>query len=268
MRLSRISIAVLALACLAAPALGAGPPPPDPAANGGDWAVSAGAGVVVSPEYPGSKSVKALPVPWWSVVYRNRFFSRGPEFAGVYLVNDGAWSAGGSLQYDFGGRDAEDDPRLAGTDDVRGTVRAKLFATRKLSLLSLSASASQDVGGQRQGMLVKVDAPVAIPFFRPWFFSVGPGVAWGDRRYAATFFGVTAAESARSGLPRHDAGAGLVDFHLSLVARRPISERLGASAQVTLARLVGDAADSPIAETRNQATGIFSIAWRFSGPAR
>lgn len=263
MRVITLLTLFLVLACTSVRARAAGSAGVPPVPPGGDWAVSAGAGLVATPEYPGSRSMKVIPIPSWNIVYKNRYFSRGLDLAGAYLVNDNAWSAGGSLTCAFAGREQKDDPRLSGTDDVGGTVRANLFATRKVSLFSLSLRASQDVGGNGQGFLAGADASLTIPFVPRWFFSAGPGVTWADRRYSEKFFGVSAEAAARSGLPRHDAKSGLVDGHLKVVSRYALTESWGASAIVTVSRIVGSAAESPITESRNQASGIFSATYRF-----
>ena len=64
--------------------------------------------------------------------------------------------------------------------------------------------------------------------------------------YNQTFFGVTQAGAAASGLPVYKAGGGIRDVGLTLTADYTISGGWGVTGVVSLRRLLGDAADSPI----------------------
>ena len=67
-----------------------------------------------------------------------------------------------------------------------------------------------------------------------------------------TFFGVTPAQSARSGLPAFEAGGGAMSVRLSAGAIYRLDERWGLLGSVSAARMTGAAADSPITQERSQ----------------
>jgi len=94
--------------------------------------------------------------------------------------------------------------------------------------------------------------------------TVGAGLVTAPR-----FFGVDAGQSARSGLPQFDAGGGWNSARFSAGAILRIDARWSASAFAAVARLQGDAADSPITEDRSQVyAGVF-LTYRFgNAPAR
>ena len=57
-------------------------------AEASDWSIAVGPAVYVSPKYPGAKSSFVFPWIDQEIEYKHRFFSKGMDFAGVYLAND------------------------------------------------------------------------------------------------------------------------------------------------------------------------------------
>jgi len=141
-------------------------------------------------------------------------------------------------------------------------VRAKAFAQYTVSFLTLSTDAEQDILGNRQGLIVNGDAYVSAPVGR-WLFSLGAGLSWVSGQYMRTFFGVDAAQSARSGLPVFATGAGVRDRHLNAIVTCKLDDHWTANGSVTIARLHGNAADSPITQRRQQTTAMASVTYRF-----
>lgn len=204
-----------------------------------DWKISAGATMISTPEYPGAADRRFLVVPSWDVEYRERFFSKGLDFAGVYLTNS-RFRSGAALAWDFA-RNEE--------SGVDGTMHAKVFGEWKQSLASLKAEAAHDVLGNGHGLQGTLDASVAVPFFSPWFFAAGPGVTWIDEENARSFFG-------------SQAGAGVRDIHLNFVVRRRLPGEWSATAVTVLSRLQGDAARSAFTERDDELSLIVTLSRR------
>ena len=78
-----------------------------------------------------------------------------------------------------------------------------------------------------------------------------------------TFFGVTREQSARSGLPEFEAQSGVNSARFTAGAVRRLAPDWFVSASVSAARLAGDAAASPITETRQQYLFFASAAYLF-----
>ncbi len=76
----------------------------------------------------------------------------------------------------------------------------------------------------------------------------GPRAEFGDRRFAQTYFGVTAAESTASGLAPFSAGAGVHSLGFEVGAYQALSADWGVTGSLRLDRLRGDAAASPIVQ--------------------
>lgn len=235
-----------------------------------DGRATVGGGVAVVPRYPGSDhhETRAFPVISFSF---GRFFIGGDPAAGggggglgLRLYGDQRWTFGAALSPEFRkAREESDDPRLQGLGDVGGTVRATLFAGYRYAWLALRASVSPDIGGEDQGTLARFDALVRHAAGERLAFSAGPGVTWASGQYMRTFFGIDAAQSARSGLPQYEGGRGLNSVRFSIGATYMMTKSWIGGARAARALLVGDAADSPVTASRSQNTFATFLTHRF-----
>lgn len=82
------------------------------------------------------------------------------------------------------------------------------------------------------------------------------------------YFGVTPAQSALSGLPVYDIGAGFKRVDATASVTYALTEHGLVRGQGGLGYLVGDAADSPIVQDKVQPSGILAVGCRFQHQAR
>jgi len=221
-----------------------------------------GVGLITGPKYPGAKSTRTLPIPFWSLEWK-QLYSQGLELVGLHAVRTPTFQVLTAFQYDLSGRSEKRDSRLRGMGDVRATPKAKLTARYKRSLYALSINAAQDIGRNGHGLLGGVDATVAIPFIPRWFFNFGPGVTLANRQSMQTFFGVTESQSRTSTFPAYAARGGLMDWHVKALASYALTPRWSLTSIVSQAWLIGDAGKSPITQTRSQTSVIFSVGYSF-----
>ncbi len=92
--------------------------------------------------------------------------------------------------------------------------------------------------------------------------TASPGLTWSDRVYLEAAYGVTAAQAARDELPGYRIGAGLENVHLDLEWSSELGPRWALGTGVSLARLVGAAARSPVVERRIDASLYASLGYR------
>jgi outer membrane scaffolding protein for murein synthesis (MipA/OmpV family) len=93
-------------------------------------------------------------------------------------------------------------------------------------------------------------------------FRLGPRLLFGSDAYNETYFGVTAEESADSGLARYDPAGGLVSTGVEMIATYRIGERWWLEGRARWDRLEEDAAESPIVEQGTRDQGTVSIGVR------
>ena len=100
----------------------------------------------------------------------------------------------------------------------------------------------------------------------PLIVSLGPHATLVDHRYNETYFGVTAIQSVRSGLPRFNAEGGLLTYGVGGSVVLPLTQHLTANLVTGFDRLADDAARSPLVSLRgskNQFSGGVFISYKF-----
>ena len=247
----------------APPAVGIGA---EPGFLGPGWRVSLGAGALLRPDYPGSSDYDLTAIPLVEVVWNDRIFAttrQGVE-VGVFLTRDRLFRSGIALDYAFG-RDQDDHPRLSGLGDIDGTVRGRAFASSGVGPFTLSVFLTQDLADNGHGLTAGADLEYRLRLAPRVTVFAGPGVTWANETHMQSFFGVSAAQAARSaaGLPRYDAGAGLRDVRFTLGGIALVTDNIFVQPRITLSRLVGDAADSPLTTSETQVTAFVIGGVRF-----
>ncbi len=238
------------------------PPDPDRTIAANPWKIGIGPGIMVTPAFPGSSSLKVYPLPAQDISWRDRVFSQGPDVLGVNVLRGDNYHIGGSISFDFQSRKSSDDPRLHGLADVRWGPKLRLFADYTWWAFTGSVAMYRDIGGTGQGTNVVTDFVASVPAGGA-LISVGPGFTWADAEYTRTFFGVSAAQSAASHLPQYRTGPGIRDVHMNLDLTYAFSRHWAGAAAFTAGRLQRYAAASPITERRFELNGMASVNYRF-----
>ncbi len=214
-----------------------------------------GAGIGVGPRFEGSDQYRGRLVPVIHFTYGSMFFGLGG--VGANLYRDARWRLGASLSLG-GGRKESDDPRLQGLGDVDRTVLGGVFAVYANRGLLARAHLATDIGGNGQGTVVRLDAYGRMRVGEGLAFFAGPGLTWADRRHMQTFYGVTAEQAARSGYPEFEAGNAVQGLRLSAGAAYRAAPNWRLVGLYSLSQLRGDAAASPIIETRTNSSFFVS----------
>lgn len=163
--------------------------------------------------------------------------------------------------------DGDTTNRLEDLPPVRGTVRARLTATHRLSdTAAWNIGLNTDLLNRGGGTVVQLG--VSERLHAPdWLqglggqWSVSAGLAGGDATYMRSYFGV--APGARR-FAAYEPGAGLRNANLGLSWQRHLGEKQqwvlfgGIGAQ----RMLGPAADAPFVQRRGSVTADFGLAYR------
>lgn len=234
-----------------------------------EWKFSVGAGAISQPLYPGSGERETDAVPIVSANY-GRFFIGGvpgagiPAGIGAFLVRETNWKLGVGIGGNLSKpREESDSPRLRGLGDIDRTVLGSVFGSYDDKWFSVRAGVLSDIGGNDQGTRVSLDLEGKYNVTDQLALSAGPGLTWADKKYTQTFFGISAAQSASSGLGSYTASSGLNTIRFSVGADYRLTPRWGIGARITAASLRGDAADSPITEKKAQNSFALFAAYRF-----
>ncbi|RZU01194.1 MipA/OmpV family protein [Rivibacter subsaxonicus] len=230
-----------------------GPPPAE------GYKLSLGADLLVFPKFPGSDESRVWLIP-------------GIEFkhhSGAFVSTDNGlgWNFGRGKELQYGVRlwplFGRDDDALPGLPGVKDRIGGGLFANvAPLEFLVLQSSLMAGSGRNGSGLMGELGATVGAPV-GPAILALTLGGSWANAEYRQSYFGVSAADAASSGLPVTTLGSGLQDLNLGLSLDAPIDDRWRLSGQLLVARLMGDAASSPITQSRQQTTLAMTLWYRF-----
>ncbi|MDH3870570.1 MAG: MipA/OmpV family protein, partial [Desulfuromonadales bacterium] len=148
-------------------------------------------------------------------------------------------------------RKEDDNDKLEGLGDVDSGIEVGGFVSYKIKPWRFKAEARQEVDSGHEGALVELSAGTDLPFTKPLVY-VELATTWASDDYMESFFGIDSQQSANSGLKRYNANAGIKDANISISVGYPITNRWKIGAIMEYKRLLGDAADSPIVDDKNQ----------------
>lgn len=233
----------------------------------GDYSVRLGAGIGVSPVYPGSKTMQASPVPIADLQYRaalpflDTIFLNAGDGLGIVAFRQGPFSIGGAIGY-ASGRDDTDEARLRGMGDIDAAPKASLFLRGDFGPLSLSLRGVRALGDQ-DGTTITLGASYTRQFSPAFMLTGNVEAVWADQDNMRQWFGVDSLQASRSGLPAYRAGSGLRSATASFTAGYALTEHWSLRGTAGVTRLLGDAADSPISEKDTQPFGLLGVSYRF-----
>ncbi len=225
--------------------------------------LSLGVGPAVTPRFEGSREYQIRPVPVVSLGYRDvlRVTNNDIEFTAFdKVLGEGGRELefGPTVNFDFG-RGETDSHKLRGLGDVGFSTEIGGYVGYTFGPTALRFEIGQDIVGGHKGALAELSATATL--FRGQKFGVGAsaGLTWASAKYLNSFFGVTAAQAAASGLPQFHAGSTFKNAGASLNANYALTPHWTLLATLGYERLLGDAAASPLVRLRGAADqGHFS----------
>lgn len=222
---------------------------------------------MVKPKYEGSKEYEVLAVPFVAPAGSGSGLVqfKGLDDLRFRILNSGGFEAGPVAGYRFG-RDQDDAARLIGLGDVDGGLVVGGFVAYRMGPISPFLTYNHQVTGDDTGGLARAGIEVKHDLGRGIAATFTGGATWADEDYMDAYFGVTAAQSAASGLAAFDADSGFKDAFVGASVDVPLAERWTLKLSGKYSHLLGDAADSPIVETESQWMGGIGLAYRFTVP--
>ncbi len=245
------------------------------------WEIGMGAGLLEAPAFLGSKDYQLSAVPNLTFKYKDKVFASVQDGLGYNVINRHHWRIGPVVKYAFPRYADGNNPfRIAGAKtralhglgDVDGTVELGGFAEYTWRDLSAKLEARQGLGGHDgfiSDLNLNYSHDIHAAFYNegpPLILSFGPRTSVVDSNYNDAYFGVDAMQSAQSGLPRYQAGGGLLSYGFGGVLVAPITYSLTANLVAGYDRLAGDAAAAPLVRQRGSAdqfTGGLFLTYSF-----
>lgn len=263
MRQTFTAAAFLVCSFAAAPATAqtgpAGHPPSDP------WTgfVAIGPGAV--PEFEGSKDYELIPFGAADIGTGRFTLELRGLGARLDVLGDDNWSAGPLLNLRTARNDDIDGP-VGRLDEIDTSVEAGAFLAYGFGgdetgrwRVTIEGSAMTDATSSHEGTLATIGASWALVRTGSWFLDAGVSATWADDKFTDAYFGISPAEADRTGFAAYKAKAGVKDAEISLTGGYQFNPRWGVIGMLSYSRLLGDAADSPLA---NNGVGVLDVGSR------
>lgn len=222
-----------------------------------------GAGARIAPEYFGSDSRSVGPagrVGLQELRLPGGFGFGSPDAQPL----DPGFGFGGSFRF-IGSRKTADFPELAGLNDVSRALELGLEIRQVHEFWRVFAAARYGVVGH-SAWAGEVGADAILRATDRLILTAGPRASFGSARFQRTYFGITPAEAAASGLAAHAPSSGLVSVGAEIGMRYALDRDWGIEGAITWDRLQGDAGRSPIVAqgSRDQIGARLLVTRRFS----
>jgi outer membrane protein len=197
--------------------------PATSAENATGLSLGVGAGGAMT-EYKDYDAVDIMPIPL--LIYSGeRFFLRGAS-GGVHLYKDRTHELSAMLSYlpQRFESDRSRDPAMRRLDDRYSTMLAGASYGLRTKYGTARVSASSDILGICNAVVA--DASYSYPFQSKnvWFVPAA-GLTWTNGAYNDYYYGISAKESAKSGLPEYKAGDG-VSPYVGVMTRIVVTDSL------------------------------------------
>lgn len=252
----------LAACTLAAPAAAVEPVAPE-------WTIILGAGGLHAPRFEGSSRYRLRPLPVVDIRWRDVAFASFRDGIGVNLVREGGLTAGPLAKFRFARKESDDRRALRGLGRVDHALEVGGFVRYVEGPLLAGLELRQDVAGGHRGAIAEADLRYRQRFADAVSGSVGVSAAATSGRWMRSYFGIDGGQSAASGLPVYRPRAGFKSVGASAsLSWRPL-DPVALTVTTGYARLVGDAARSPIVRDRgspNQLSAGLFLSYRLEVP--
>jgi outer membrane scaffolding protein for murein synthesis (MipA/OmpV family) len=226
-----------------------------------DWNVFAAAGVMYAPKFEGSNEFEAVPIPMISATFFDRV-TVDPSGLTVDVLESNGFKLSVKGGYELGGgRKESDSSHLKGLGDIDGGAVVGSQLSYEMGPMEFYASVDKTIGGS-EGLIGVVGANISQNYDR-FILSAGASATFADANHMKSYFGVTAAQAARSGLPQYEAGAGLKRFDLEASVTYLATEHWLIRGQAGVGFLTGDAKDSPIVQDYLQPSAMLMLGYKF-----
>ncbi|MGE3363591.1 MAG: MipA/OmpV family protein [Rhizobiaceae bacterium] len=221
-----------------------------------DLVIELGFGGRAQPSYEGSDDYEISPFPVIGFGYLNL---PGLFTIGSLEPSSGGLSFGPAFNY-ISDRDFDRDADLQGLNDVDATFEAGLRVGYEWKNAEVWGEARYAFGGA-EGLVGELGVNAIARPTNALELRAGPFASFASDGYTDTYFGVTDEESAATGgsVGSFNPSGGFKSVGVKAIARYEFRPNWFLNADASYAKLVGDAADSPIVVAGDEAQFTFGL---------
>jgi outer membrane scaffolding protein for murein synthesis (MipA/OmpV family) len=219
---------------------------------------SIGGGIGVQPDYEGSSDYELVPVPAGSAKFDNGMFVKllGLNLR-ANLIPSKFWRLGPVYNYRQKRSDVENN-RVDRMKNISDANELGIFGGIDWQNWYVSLEWLADTGNAYDGSYGTLKGGYNWVVNKEWVLTFGAFGTYADEDYMDTYFGVSAADAARSGLKRYNADGGMKDIGLNFGANWRLAQNWDLRGLFQIKQLVGDADDdSPVVDQGSE-TQLFT----------
>jgi outer membrane scaffolding protein for murein synthesis (MipA/OmpV family) len=232
-----------------------------------NWRYTLGLGAAAVPDYEGSEDYKGAPLP---IARAQKGFQYGQLFGSKVtsnLVADPNFRAGPVAQY-ISKRDDVDNNQVDNMKDVDPALMLGGLVGYDMHLnpgtLGFEVEWTHDVIDGNDGWLLQPEIKYSQKLAEDWGLFVSTSLTYASEDYMETYFSVTPADSARSGLPTFNASDGLKDVGVNLALTYNFTQNWMVGGLVGYKRLLNDAEDSPVTKVGDENQYVAGLFFAYS----
>ena len=229
-----------------------------PPVGPGDSRLLLGVSALSRPAYLGAEDRVLMVLPLIDYANRNGFFASSGTGIGYSFINTRATQAGIRVIPQFGRRES-DAAALRGMGDIDWGVEASAYLTQHLSM-NWTLGANLRAGGR--GGEFDVGARYNTRLAPTTFMTAFAFLTAANSKSQQTWYGVDAEQSLATGYAPFAPGAGFRNLQTGISANHAINERWILIGGISVGRLLGEAADSPIVREQTHYTALLALAYR------
>lgn len=217
-----------------------------------------GVGVGITPRYSGASETVVGAVPGVRYTFKGtqRFLEMYGPAGDINLIDSATWQLGPAINLRIGRSDVEDQ-YVSRLPDIDTTLEAGVLGSYTYThtgdvpwRLRIGASALTNLGGQWHGLDASAFASLWVPLSPRVFLGLGGGLSWGSASFINRYYGITAEDSAASGLSAYESGSGVRQYYAWPALVMQLSANWWGGIGGFYQRLTDKAADSPIVSQR------------------
>ena len=218
--------------------------------NASHYYIAAGSAMV--PDYEGSDYYQPLPLVIARWIKRGRYIELQGAKLRANLIAESLWQFGPVLRWDRARGDVGSHA-VSTMEHIDGALEAGGFFGALLRdpadprrRLGLEVEGLQNINGVHDGYYITFDLSGGTPLNDKWMVSAGVTSTYASSNYMQTYFGVSANNALRSGLPAFNARAGFKDVSVNASLSYAFTDRWGMLLGGQYSRLLDTARDSPV----------------------
>lgn len=222
-----------------------------------------GAALIATTEYRGSDQRRTLLVPVLDYQWANGWFAGVTNGVGYNFSSSPQWQYGLRLVLDMG-RSESRSSALRGLGDIDTKAEASAFANYATAGgVFFSSTVRYGSGNDGKGVVLDLGSGYSTQLAPQWRLGAGVGMTLTNAEHMQAYFGVTPAQSLRSGYGVYSAGSGIRDVRASAALTHLFSRRLSATLAMSVSSLQGDAKDSPLTRQDTSVSGVLGMVYAF-----